>query len=63
MLRFVSYSLVCGDVRGKYEQFIDRVININSKSGPFELVFCIGDFFGSSEREWTLFKSDKKSCK
>jgi diadenosine tetraphosphate (Ap4A) HIT family hydrolase len=38
--------LVCGDVNGKYKQLFDRVIQVNRKSGPFEMVLCVGEFFG-----------------
>uniref|UniRef100_A0A182LU95 Cwf19-like C-terminal domain-containing protein n=1 Tax=Anopheles culicifacies TaxID=139723 RepID=A0A182LU95_9DIPT len=39
--------LVCGDVRGKLKAFFARIENVNKKSGPFDLVLCVGDFFGS----------------
>lgn len=38
--------LVCGDVNGKYRQSFERVIQVNRKSGPFDMVLCVGEFFG-----------------
>ncbi|KFB43242.1 AGAP007102-PA-like protein [Anopheles sinensis] len=40
--------LVCGDVRGKLKSFFARIENVNKKSGPFDLVLCVGDFFGQN---------------
>uniref|UniRef100_A0A182TZS0 Chitin-binding type-2 domain-containing protein n=1 Tax=Anopheles melas TaxID=34690 RepID=A0A182TZS0_9DIPT len=40
--------LVCGDVRGKLKSFFARIENVNKKSGPFDLVLCVGDFFGTN---------------
>uniref|UniRef100_A0A182WWW8 Cwf19-like C-terminal domain-containing protein n=1 Tax=Anopheles quadriannulatus TaxID=34691 RepID=A0A182WWW8_ANOQN len=40
--------LVCGDVRGKLKSFFARIENVNKKSGPFDLVLCVGDFFGAN---------------
>ena len=41
----VHKILVCGDVRGRFQQLFDRVIQVNRKSGPFEMVLCVGEFF------------------
>jgi hypothetical protein len=53
--------LVTGDVRGQFATLIKRVNAINAKvlfdisivslikclqAGPFELLFCVGEFFG-----------------
>ncbi|CAG2164796.1 unnamed protein product [Oppiella nova] len=38
--------LVCGDVRGKYRQLFSRISVVNKKSGPFDVVLCVGQFFG-----------------
>jgi hypothetical protein len=37
---------VCGDVEGKFKEFFSKVESINKKSGPFDLLFVVGSFFG-----------------
>uniref|UniRef100_W5NK96 CWF19-like protein 1 n=1 Tax=Lepisosteus oculatus TaxID=7918 RepID=W5NK96_LEPOC len=52
--------LVCGDVEGKINTLFNRVKAIQKKSGEFDLLFCVGNFFGSSpenEAEWEQYKS------
>lgn len=53
-------SLVCGDVRGSFKQFFSRVESINKKSGPFEFLLCVGDFFGDNNDELIAFKNGNK---
>nr|XP_027197569.1 CWF19-like protein 1 [Dermatophagoides pteronyssinus] len=38
--------LVAGSVKGQYEKFFKRVSDVNRKAGPFDLLLCVGDFFG-----------------
>ncbi|XP_065207734.1 CWF19-like protein 1 [Planococcus citri] len=49
--------LVCGDVEGKFKKLFTRVDNITKKSGPFDYLFCVGNFFGSSDEEFSPYKS------
>lgn len=51
--------LVSGDVRGKFKALMKRVSTVNEKSGPFDYLLCVGDFFGPSDDEWNLLKSGK----
>eukprot|EP01047_Picozoa_sp_COSAG01_P064674 COSAG01_NODE_8600_length_2721_cov_5.810141_3_plen_447_part_01 len=37
--------LVCGDVRGRLGRLYRRVQAVSAKSGPFDCVLCVGDFF------------------
>uniref|UniRef100_A0A0N4Z4K2 CWF19-like protein 1 homolog n=1 Tax=Parastrongyloides trichosuri TaxID=131310 RepID=A0A0N4Z4K2_PARTI len=37
--------LVAGDVKGNFESLLKRVKVVNAKAGPFELLFCVGEFF------------------
>lgn len=37
-----------GDVNGKLKSFFARIESVNKKTGPFDLVLCVGDFFGPS---------------
>ena len=57
--------LACGDVNGKFQSFFKRIKSVNSKAGPFELILCVGDFFGSkpltpeNEEIWNDLKAGK----
>uniref|UniRef100_A0AAF5DBH1 Cwf19-like C-terminal domain-containing protein n=1 Tax=Strongyloides stercoralis TaxID=6248 RepID=A0AAF5DBH1_STRER len=43
--------LVSGDVKGNFEALIKRVNTVNSKAGPFDLLFCVGEFFGDCKED------------
>ena len=61
--------LVCGDVRGRLKSFFARIENVNKKSGPFDLVLCVGDFFGTNPEVEVLqeykrnIKTGRQRCK
>lgn len=39
-------SLVCGDVNGQFDAVFKKVASLNaSKSGPFDMLLCVGNFF------------------
>ena len=40
--------LVTGDVRGEFEKLFKRVNNLKAKGKTFDVLFCIGDFFGAN---------------
>ncbi|XP_065844438.1 CWF19-like protein 1 [Oscarella lobularis] len=50
--------LVAGDVNGRFDLLFGRVRTILKKSGQFEMLLCIGNFFGSSfeEAKWSQYK-------
>ncbi|GAB0092798.1 CWF19-like protein 1 homolog [Sergentomyia squamirostris] len=52
--------LVCGDVCGKINKLFDRVDTISKKSGSFDFLFCVGEFFGDNNRELEEYKSGVK---
>ncbi|XP_018563019.1 CWF19-like protein 1 homolog isoform X2 [Anoplophora glabripennis] len=53
--------LLCGDVEGKFDTLFKRVESINKKSGPFDILLCVGNFFGVNNKEFTPYKiGDKK---
>ncbi|XP_004522648.1 CWF19-like protein 1 homolog [Ceratitis capitata] len=54
--------LVAGDVRGRFRQLFQRVESINKKAGPFEILLCVGEFFGTVEQsdELIAFKNGNK---
>ncbi|KAM9496645.1 CWF19-like protein 1 [Clarias gariepinus] len=57
--------LACGDVEGRISALFNRVNTIQKKSGQFDLLLCVGDFFGKSpeaEAEWAAYKSGAKKA-
>lgn len=61
MNKINNFRLVCGDVEGKFDQLFKRVETINKKSGPFDCLLCVGNFFGINNREFISYKlGDKK---
>ncbi|XP_072022054.1 CWF19-like protein 1 [Amphiura filiformis] len=55
--------LVTGDVAGKFDQLFNRVRNVNKKAGPFEMLLCVGDFFGvaaSAQAEWKKYQDGEE---
>ncbi|XP_039448083.1 CWF19-like protein 1 homolog [Culex pipiens pallens] len=55
--------LIVGDVNGKFSAFFARIENVNKKTGPFDLVLCVGSFFGPCPELTVLeeFKAGRKS--
>ncbi|XP_037953190.1 CWF19-like protein 1 homolog, partial [Teleopsis dalmanni] len=41
--------LVTGDVCGNFNQLFTKVNKTNQKAGPFDMLLCVGDFFGKLE--------------
>ncbi|KAM9311060.1 LOW QUALITY PROTEIN: CWF19-like protein 1 [Gastrophryne carolinensis] len=57
--------LACGDVLGKFDVLFNRVRTIQKKSGQFDLLLCLGSFFGTSpecEALWEEYKSGAKQA-
>ncbi|XP_053093100.1 CWF19-like protein 1 isoform X1 [Pangasianodon hypophthalmus] len=57
--------LACGDVEGRISALFNRVNTIQKKSGQFDLLLCVGDFFGNSpeaEAEWEAYRSGAKKA-
>lgn len=44
--------LVAGEVCGKFSRFFKRVSDVNVKAGPFDLLLCVGDFFGTDAQAY-----------
>uniref|UniRef100_A0A671MBM5 CWF19-like protein 1 n=1 Tax=Sinocyclocheilus anshuiensis TaxID=1608454 RepID=A0A671MBM5_9TELE len=57
-------ELACGDVEGRINALFNRVNAIQKKSGQFDLLLCVGEFFGTSEAEaeWEAYKSGAKKA-
>ncbi|XP_063583185.1 CWF19-like protein 1 isoform X2 [Pongo abelii] len=57
----LSCVLACGDVEGKFDILFNRVQAIQKKSGNFDLLLCVGNFFGSTpDAEWEEYKTGTK---
>ncbi|NP_001290333.1 CWF19-like protein 1 isoform 2 [Homo sapiens] len=55
--------LACGDVEGKFDILFNRVQAIQKKSGNFDLLLCVGNFFGSTQdAEWEEYKTGIKKA-
>ncbi|KAA8580095.1 hypothetical protein FQN60_005630 [Etheostoma spectabile] len=58
-------SLACGDVEGRLTALFNRVQTIQKKAGPFDLLLCVGEFFGTTpeaEAEWQQYKTGAKKA-
>jgi len=53
--------LVAGDVEGNLPTLFKRVESVNAKAGPFEMLLCVGSFFGPGNLGWSDYKSGR--CK
>lgn len=53
--------MVCGDVEGRFNTLFNRIETINSKSGPFEMLLCVGNFFGVNNSQFEPYKTGIKS--
>lgn len=49
--------LVCGDVDGHFNTLFKRVETIQKKNGNFDLLLCVGNFFGRDMSAWSQYKS------
>lgn len=48
--------LVCGDVEGRFRKLFTKVESVNQKNGPFDLLLCVGNFFGPPiSQEWQAY--------
>ncbi|CAH8587982.1 unnamed protein product [Schistosoma bovis] len=43
--------LICGDVKGKVNALYSRVSKVMNVAGQFDMMFCLGDFFGTQTDE------------
>jgi len=53
--------LVSGDVSGNISTLFKRVETVNNKAGPFDMLLCVGSFFGPGNLGWQDYKSGR--CK
>nr|XP_022339809.1 CWF19-like protein 1 [Crassostrea virginica] len=52
--------LVSGDVEGHLDKLFNRVNSIQKKSGLFDLLLCVGEFFGGNKEEWEKYRTGQK---
>ena len=43
--------LLAGDCLGGFNTLFKRVATVNNKSGPFDLLLCVGQFFEEGGKE------------
>ena len=46
--------LIAGDVRGNFDALYARVRAVNTKAGPFDALFCVGQFF-ADDGDFSVF--------
>ena len=51
---------VSGDVLGKFNSLFNRINSVQAKMGKFDILFCVGDFFGSDMSQWQAYKNGEK---
>lgn len=51
--------LVAGDVEGSITALFKRVDAVNKKAGPFEMLLCVGSFFGPGNPGWADYKAGR----
>lgn len=49
-------TLICGDVNGNFKALFSRVESIVKKSGQFDVLLCVGNFFGDDNSELDAYK-------
>ncbi|KAJ7345364.1 hypothetical protein JRQ81_001314 [Phrynocephalus forsythii] len=55
--------LSCGDVEGRLGALFRRVEAVQRKSGPFDLLLCVGNFFGTAQDpEWEEYRTGAKKA-
>ncbi|TPP63245.1 CWF19 1 cell cycle control [Fasciola gigantica] len=49
--------LICGDVQGKIKALCSRVSKVMKSAGGFDMMFCVGDFFGNDLKDFTSLRN------
>lgn len=63
IIKLFHCRLLCGDVEGRFQTLFKRVEAINAKSGPFDMLLCVGNFFGVNNVEFEDYKTCAKQGK
>lgn len=55
--------MVCGDLNGNIDQLFSRVKKLKDKKQVFDMLFCVGDFFGDDDgASFDVYKNGQKSA-
>lgn len=52
---------VSGDVNGKFNSLFSRINAVQAKMGQFDILLCVGNFFGDDMSQWIPYKNGEKS--
>uniref|UniRef100_A0A665UFH8 CWF19-like protein 1 n=1 Tax=Echeneis naucrates TaxID=173247 RepID=A0A665UFH8_ECHNA len=61
----LKIQLACGDVEGRLNALFNRVQAIQKKTGQFDLLLCVGEFFGTTaeaEAEWQQYRTGARKA-
>lgn len=61
--QFFHSRLICGDVNGNFKALFSRVESIVKKSGQFDVLLCVGNFFGDDNSELDAYKMGTRKGK
>ncbi|KAL7295493.1 hypothetical protein TKK_0011141 [Trichogramma kaykai] len=53
--------LICGNVEGNFKFLFTKVDAINKKNGPFDFLFCVGNFFGANNSQLVPYQKGSKT--
>jgi hypothetical protein len=46
--------LVSGDVAGDFDKLLKRVVAVNKKAGPFDMLLCVGRFLSLTKASFDM---------
>ncbi|KAK2724390.1 hypothetical protein QYM36_001043 [Artemia franciscana] len=57
--KYINYNslLVCGDAEGNFKTLFQRVSKVSNATGPYDALFCVGEFFGEDRSQWDDLRS------
>jgi len=54
--------MICGDLDGSIDQLYTRVRKLKAKKQSFDVLFCVGNFFGDDLKHWELYRNGTKTA-
>jgi hypothetical protein len=48
--------LVLGSANGRIQELFEKLVALNAKAGPFNVVLCLGDLFGGADEQDDYFR-------
>ena len=55
-LFLIVSRLIAGNVRGQLKELFTTVMSVNEECGPFDSLFCVGNFFDKFDADWLAYK-------